>query len=153
MTNKYIAIACIGDPVDYSYDEIGWTNRWKEARKMDAMGANIYCGNQRVHFVDHKSVQAAYEDLRFDEIVGLDMISDSAFEADVRRKSAYDVLEQNRLKADNTWKRKIEARYDQHLFEMNYSIPFYRRHPFHCCFNNETGKYENGKVETCDLPF
>lgn len=150
---KYVAVACIGDPYDYSYEEVDWTNCWKEARKMDAMGANIYCGNKRVYFVDHKAVEEAYSDLQFDEIVGFDMVSDSAFEADVRRKSANDVLEQNGLKADAEWKKKVEARYEQHMFEANYGLPFYERHPFHCYFNSETGKYENGKIETDDLPF
>ena len=150
---KYVAVACIGDPYDYSYEEVGWTNYWKEARKMDAMGANIYCGNQRVYFVDHKAVQEAYDDLQFDEIVGFDMVSNSAFEADVRRKSANDVLEQNGFKADEEWKKKVEARYEQHMFGQTYGLPFYERHPFHCCFNNKTGKYENGKIETDDLPF
>lgn len=150
---KYVAVACIGDEHDYTYEEVGYTNHWKEARKYYFMGADVYRGNERVYFVDHKAVQEAYDDLQFDEIVGLDMISDSAFEADVYRKSASDVLEQNGLKADEEWKKKVEARYEQHMFEANYGLPFYQRHPFHCCFNSETGKYENGKIETDELPF
>ena len=150
---KYVAVACIGDEHDYTYEEVGYTNHWKEARKYYFMGADVYRGNERVYFIDHAAVQEAYSDLQFDEIVGLDMISDSAFEADVQRKSANDVLEQNGLKADAEWKKKVEARYEQHMFEANYGLPFYERHPFHCYFNSETGKYENGKIETNDLPF
>lgn len=153
MAKKFEIVACVGDPWDYAYELVDAVSHWKEARRLESQGANIYLNGERVHFINHESVQEAFDDLKFDEIVGFDMVSDSAFEADVRRKSANDVLEQNGLKADTEWKKKIETRYEQHMFEANYGLPFYERHPFLCCFNSETGKYENGKIETDELPF
>lgn len=153
MAKKYEVVACVGDPWDYTYELVDVVSHRKEARRLEALGANIYMNGERVYFINHESVQEAFDDLKFDEIVGFDMVSDSAFEADVRKKSANDVLEQNSLKADAEWKKKVEDRYEQHMFEANYGLPFYERHPFHCYFNSKTGKYENGKIETDNLPF
>ena len=149
---KYEIVACTGTPEDYTYETVDSTNKWKEARKMYNMGADIYCGDKLVHFVDHKAVQQAYDDLTFDEIVGFDIDADSAFEADVQRKSAYDVLDQNGLNADETWKKKIETRYEYRVFKASYGIPFHAR-SITCLFNPKTGKYENTRIETDELPF
>ena len=146
---KYIAVACIGDELDFNYEEVGSTNKWKEARELSRLGALIYCDNKKIELLDHSAINSAYADLAIDLIIGLDITSNSAFEADIKREIANKTLKKYGLTADETWKQKILTRYENIVYSSKYTIPFAERN--FCVFNAETGKYENGKVE--ELPF
>jgi hypothetical protein len=147
-TTKYQIVACVGDPWDYSYDLVDETNSWKEARNAFFGGADVYRNGKRVYFIDHESVQEAFDDLKFDEIVGLDMISDSAFEADVLRKNAADVLEQNGIEKPVDYSKKVDQRYLNRPTEV---LTFAERNTLELV----DGKYKQTfvAVETDELPF
>lgn len=148
MAKKYEVVACVGEPWDYTYECVDVVSHWKEARRLEALGANIYLNGERVHFIDHESVQEAFNDLKFDEIVGLDMISDSAFEADVLRKNAEDVLDQNGIEKPADYSKKVDQRYLNKLVE---AMTFAECHMLHLV----DGKYKPMFVatETDELPF
>ena len=148
MAKKFEVVACIGNPWDYSYEVVDIVTHWKEARRYEGQGANIYLNGDRIQFVDHSSVQEAFDDLKFDEIVGLDMISDSAFEADVLRKNASDVLEQNGIEKPANYSKKVDQRYLNRPKEV---LTFAERHMLQLV----DGKYKPTfvAVETDELPF
>lgn len=148
MAKKYEIVACIGDPWDYTYECVDVVSHWKEARRLEELGANIYMNGERVHFIEHKSVQEAFDDLKFDEIVGLDMISNSAFEANVRRKNAEDILEQNGIEMPTDYKKKVDQRYLNRPIEV---LTFAERHTLELV----DGKYKQTfvAIETDELPF
>ena len=148
MAKKYEVVACVGEPWDYTYECVDVVSHWKEARRLEALGANIYLNGEHVHFINHESVQEAFDDLKFDEIVGLDMISESAFEADVRRKNAEDILEQNGIEMSSEYKKKVDQRYLNRPTEV---LTFAERHTLEFV----DGKYKQTfvAVETDELPF
>lgn len=148
MAKKFEVVACISNPWDYSYEVVDVVTHWKEARRLESQGANIYLNGERIHFVDHASVQKAFDDLQFDEIVGLDVISDSAFEVDVLRKNASDILEQNGIKKPADYRTKVDQRYLNRPKEV---LTFAERHMLKLV----GGKYEPMfvAVETDELPF
>lgn len=157
---KYEILMCVGDPWDYSWDLFDIVHHWKDVRPYALAGAHIYRNGKRIdnsNFIDHDAVAEAYRDLALDEIVNLDVYCEDSFTADVKRKSAEDVLKMNNLIADETWKRKINSRYTESLRRDPLEKPLYKRNAqFMALYNAETKelvKVVNGKVDTDELPF
>lgn len=143
---KYEAVAYVGDPWDYGYKKVVEVSHWKDARRLEKMGKNIYLNGERVFFVNHDAVKEAFNDLKFDQIVGLDIVCDSA---DIIRKNASDIISQNEIKIPVNYKDKIDKRYQYSLQRDPLEETFVERK--HCIFYK--GKWISGKIETEELPF
>ena len=141
---KYVAVACIGDEHDYTYEEVGYTNHWKEARKYYFMGADVYCGNQRVYFVNHKAVQKAFDVIRGLFLNRQSFMWDDDFldiEDVIEIEEAYKVLDQNSFKINETWEEKIRER-SRRVYDP-LTISLMDRHP----------RFMFNAIDTDDLPF
>lgn len=157
---KYEIVACVGDPWDYSYEVVDVVRHWKDARRYALLGAKIYLNSKLLNnsrFINHEQVKEAYHDLALDEIVNLDVYCEDSFTADVKRKSAEDVLKMSNLVADEAWKKKINDRYTESLHRDPLAEPLYKRHvqfiPIYSADTHKLVKVINGKVDTDELPF
>ena len=110
---KYIAVACVGDERDWSYEPVGYTNRWKEARHLAQMGANIYEGDKRVYFVDHEEVSHAFHVMKSLFLNRQSTMWDDDFldiEDRIEIEEAYKALDQNGFKIGEDWEQKVLER-------------------------------------------
>lgn len=110
---KYEIVACTGTPEDYTYETVDATNKWKEARRLEKEGADVYVNGERIHFVDHEAVQKA-----FDIIKGLFLNRQSFMWDDdfldiedvIDIEEAHKILDQNGFKINEAWEEKIRTR-------------------------------------------
>ena len=161
---KYVAVACIGDEHDYAYEEVGYTNHWKEARKYYFMGADVYRGNERVHFIDHKEVDDAFQTLKkhYFMMASTYYWEDSiGFEDEVRIKDAQDVLDKNGFKLEpdfwpnEEWQEKMLKR--KHVIADPLAKPFCERNPkavpVYVADTHKLVRVESSRCEDDELPF
>ena len=110
---KYQIVACIGDEHDYTYEPVDYTNSWKEARRQASLGADVYCGNELIHFVDHKEVDNAFEIMKSLLLNRQSMMWDDDYLdpqdiADI--EESHRVLQQNGFKTNEAWEQKVLER-------------------------------------------
>lgn len=110
---KYQIVACIGDEHDYTYEPIDYTNSWKEARYYEKMGANVYEGNELVHFIDHEEVNRAFQIVKHLFLDKQSFLWDDDYldpEDIIDIEEAYKILDQNGFKLNEAWERKVIER-------------------------------------------
>lgn len=110
---KYQIVACVGDEHDYSYEPVDYTNSWKEARRYEKMGANVYCGNDLVHFVDHEELDRAFQVVKHLFLDRQSFLWDDGFldiEDRIDIEEAYKILDKNGIKLNAAWEQKVLER-------------------------------------------
>lgn len=110
---KYVAVSYIEDEDGYSYEPTDYTNRWKEARRLAKMGANIYEGDKRVYFIDHEEVDRAFQIVKHLFLNRQSFMWDDDYldpEDVIDIEEAYKILDQNGFKLNEAWERKVIER-------------------------------------------
>lgn len=110
---KYQIVACVGDEYDYTYEPVAYTNSWKEARHYEKMGANVYDGNELVHFIDHEDVNRAFQIVKHLFLDRQSFMWDDDYldpEDIIEIEEAYKILDQNGFKINEIWEKKVLER-------------------------------------------
>ena len=154
---KYDVVVCYGDSHDYTWELFDTVTRWKDARNYYNQGAIIYCNGKRIEFINHTAVAQAFHDLALEKHVGLCVVEDNVFVADIRLKSAYDTLEKYGLTADAIWHGKRDQRYDNAYCTDPLRKPFYKRNiravPLYSAETRKLVKVIDGLIGEDELPF
>lgn len=112
LSGKYEIVACVGDEYDYTYETVDATNRWKEARRYESMGADVYVNGNRVHFIDHKTINEAFKVMKGIFLTRLDPWWDEDLDPDeiIEIEEAKKTIDQNGFKLDAEWENKVKER-------------------------------------------
>ena len=158
--SKYEIVACVGDQYDYTYELVDVAYHWKDARDYALLGLRVYLNGKLLdngRFIDHEAVKEAFETLKLNKIVGLNVYEDDPFEAEVKEKSADDVLKENGLVANEAWKVKVEKRYLDSLHRDPLEEPMYKRNiqfiPIYSADTHKLVRVINGRIDSDELPF
>ena len=130
---KYQIVACTGSPWDYTYETVDATNRWKEARRLEGEGADVYVEGKRVHFVVHEAVNNAFKTLKGLFLTRQCFLWDDDYmdpEDVIDIEEAWNALKQNGFKINEEWQRKVWEREENKCHVDPLTVPLMERPRF-----------------------